>query len=374
MKMIVFVAFVVLAGCKKNDAPEMMATPGTSGAMGSGAEMGSAMKGSGMEMPPMPVDAAVVAGKPKPPDELAKRYVECWGFYNASKWDDFKTCYAPGAIFELPGLGSPQLDIDTQITETKRQRVDFPDDHGELELVIAADTTVIGVALITGTSSGTSGKVPSGKKVGIYLAQVVEYDGAGAKHDAAFFDATTIMSQVGISKLPARPTADKPRPKTVVIAKGSDAEKANAAVVEKLLEAIRKGDGKAVGELVADDLVWSEHALDKDLDKKSLVPRLAELRKGFHDFNLDIGTVWFAGDYVVVRGRLEGENDGDVPAMGIKKTGKRIAVPYLGVFKVDAGKVKSASLFWQRAAFTAQLGLDAPPKKSDSSDPMSNQR
>lgn len=377
MKLFALACVMAFVGCKKQDAPDMMATPGTSGAMGSSGEMGSAMKGSGMAMPPMPVDATapVVAPKstPKPPEQLAQRYQDCWGFYNASRWDDYKTCYAAGAIFEMPGLGSPQLDIETSIAETKRQRVDFPDDRGELELVVVADTTVIGIVLVTGTSTGVSGTGTKGKKVGIYLGQVIEYDEAGlAKHDSAFFDATTIMAQVGASKLPARPVAGKPRPRTIVLATGNAAEKANAAVVEKLLGALRERDSKPVGELVTADVVWSEHALDKDFDKQALLAHFAEMKKGFHDYDLVLGTTWFAGDYVVVRGRLEGENDGDLPALGIKRTGKRIAVPYLGVFKLDGGKVKTASVFWQRGAIVSQLGLDAPPPKKSEGGKIGN--
>lgn len=376
---ILLVALVVVAGCgKKKDAPEMMAVPGTSGAMGPEAEMGSAMRGSGSAMPAMPIDAAApIAATPKTPDELAKRYAECWSFYNASRWDDYKTCYAAGAIFELPGLGSPQLDIEASIAETTRQRADFPDDRGELELVLVSDQTIVGIARVTGTSSGASKTVPAGKHVGVYLAQAVKYDAAGqVTRDTAYFDAATMMAQVGVSKIAARPVADKARPKVVVLSAAGVTETNNAAAIGNLVEAVNKHDPKAIAELVADDAVWSEQALDKDLDKKGLAAHLAALWKGFSNWKLDVRTTTTAGDYVASQGTLEGTNDGDYAAMQIKKTGKNIAVPYLAIYKLDNGKVKAAWVFWQRAAITAQLGLDQPPpaKGSASSDPLRDRK
>ena len=58
---------------------------------------------------------------------------------------------------------------------------------------------------------------------------------------------------------------------------------------------------------------------------------------------------------------MTGTNDGDVPMMKLKKTGKPIDVTFLEIDKVKDGKVTNAWLFYDNMAFASQLGLMPPP-------------
>jgi predicted ester cyclase len=67
--------------------------------------------------------------------------------------------------------------------------------------------------------------------------------------------------------------------------------------------------------------------------------------------------MWAAGDYVVFTGTLSGTNTGDMPSAGIKKTGKKVNVHFCEIVKFEGGKQVEDYLFFNGAAFAAQLGL-----------------
>jgi ketosteroid isomerase-like protein len=379
-------AIMVLGvGCKEKERPEMNSTPGTSGAMSGSAAMGSAMTGKdmgnwqGSGSAGSGSGSAAAEPKPMTAEELAKRYEECWAFWNAGKFEDVKSCYAYDAVLQLPGarVQYPTLKgASTIANEFAAQRPGFPDLKGEPQLVIVNDRDVIGVVLVTGTHDGVVGAgrestgfdnplagIPaSKKKVGYLLAQVVAFDAANKlSSEYDFFDLATILGQIVASKNPARPALDKGWPAKVTgITKGDDAETANTAVVDKLVAAMNKHDNKGVGDVLADDVVWSDQTQPADWDKKAVATNLAQLWRAFSNLSWKTVTNRAAGDFVVSIQQMEGTNDGDFPAMKLKKTGKGIALPILVVHRLDKGKIKAVWVFYQRIGLGELLGV-APP-------------
>ena len=67
-----------------------------------------------------------------------------------------------------------------------------------------------------------------------------------------------------------------------MIAEDSDKEKANLVTYRKLADAFTKHDAKALAELLADDLVWSEEAEPKDRDEGGDDRRHADRVEGDH--------------------------------------------------------------------------------------------
>ena len=67
-----------------------------------------------------------------------------------------------------------------------------------------------------------------------------------------------------------------------------------------------------------------------------------------------------AGDYVIAVEEFEGTNDGDLPAMKLKKTAKGVALPVLVVHKIEAGKIKAVWVFYQRLGLAELLGVLPP--------------
>jgi ketosteroid isomerase-like protein len=328
------------------------------------------------EEAPMPKPAApapagsgsAAAPKPITADDLSKRFEQCWTFFNNAKWDDFKACYADNATFDVPGSPLPPITGNAGILDNaKKFAATFPDMRGEPQLELISGHTVVGISLLTGTMTGdltAPMAIPATKnKVGLLLGQVVTLDDqARATSESEFYDLATLLGQIKPDpKHPVRAVADKALPKEIVIATDSEQEKANLATTQKIMEAFSAHDAKAFGEFLADDVTWSEAANAKDTGRKETIVNAQAFWKGFSDAKLKADKQWAAQNYVATVGELDATNDGDLPAMGIKKTGKAIRVPFLAIAKLDGGKVKRFWLFDQSIAFATQLGLMPPP-------------
>lgn len=337
---------------------------------GSGSAMGSDMMGAG--------SASAVETKPAPPppppaktaEEKAARYQECWGFFNDGKWDDMKSCYTADAIAEQPGSPLPPAQgVDAIIAQEKGEKDAFPDLKGDLQLVLVGDKYVVGVALLQGTNTGPMkspmGEMPATKKkVGLLLGHVIEFnDQAQATHEWGFEDTGTMMAQLGKSKMPARKAMTKGWAKTteVVIAKGDDAEKANVAAFQATVDAFNKHDIKAFGDMLAKDVVWSDQGSPKDLDQKGAIADTKNFWKAFSDIKITPDQLFGAGSYVVMTGNIAGTNDGDMPAMKMKKTGKSFSSPFLHVVKIEGGKIKGSWIFFDSTSMASQLGMMPAP-------------
>jgi steroid delta-isomerase-like uncharacterized protein len=357
---------VVAFGCKGKSAEQAPPAPSGSGSgsassagsgSGSVASAGSGSAGSGS-----------AAAAPLTSEAAAARLEACWAARNAHAWKDLEGCYTPDAVVEIPGL-DVQRGAVVILDAAKAIATSFPDEKATLELVLANGPNVATMALITGTQAAAL-KTPfetvpaTQHKVGFQLGQVSVFEPDGrASHEYRFFDLSTILGQLRPDKEhPVRAIADA-QPKQLVIAKNDDHEKANRAAVFSLVEAFNHHDTKAVGALLADDLAWSDVAMPADLAKPALLDHLATMWKGFSDLNIGVMTAWTAGDYVVAIETLQGTNDGDLPAMHVKKTGKKIALPVLAIHQLVGGKVKSTWLFEQGQSLARQLGLVGSPAK-----------
>jgi predicted ester cyclase len=321
---------------------------------------------------PAPVEAKKEEPKPVPlsPDQKVKFYQDGWAAFNSKDLTKFTAIWADNATSEHLDMGPPLVGAST-ITEQgiKPFVTAFPDVTGELELTLLNGNTLVGLVLFRGTQTGTfvtpSGPVPpTGKKIGLYSAHIIELNDAGkAQKEIMADDGGTMAGQLGLMNMPHRKTvetgwAEKP----VVIASGSDGEKANVAAFSKEVEGFNKHDPASAMGTAADDIVFSEMSAPADrVGKKEALKGVEEMFKGFPDAKLDIKSVWGAGDYVVATGTWTGTNTGDVPSMKLKKTGKAVTQQFVEIDKFAAGKTKNIWLFSNGASAAAQLGLMPPP-------------
>lgn len=316
------------------------------------------------EPPPPPPPPAPVA---KTAEARLQRYQECWGYFNTKAWDQFQTCYSEDATSE--DIDSPQPPVRGRaaiLEATKAQFAPFSDRRGELQLVLGNGLHVVGVALWQGTNdgpmTGPDGKsMPAtNKKVGMLMAHLGEFDALGnaVVRDASYVEEGTMMAQLGISKAPARavmtPTG---APAKVVVARNDATETANLAAVRALLDANNAHDLKTIEAAMADGYKLIEIGRPADMDAKGAMASTKELYVGFPDVKFTSTNLWAAGDYVVMTGNLEGTNTGDMKSMGLKKTGKKVKSQFLEICRFENGKIKEDWLFYNGAAFAAQLGL-----------------
>ena len=260
---------------------------------------------------PAPAPPAIDAAAPKPPppppppkqvtgEDRAKRYDDCWSYFNAGKYDEFKGCFTADGINNSPGVDDQGSKPDAIISNLKELRASFPDVKGTPQLVMVSGSTVIGFALLTGTQTGPmqgpGGVMPAtNNKIGLYMGAVIDTDETGrSKRESDYFDVATMMAQLAPDKAhPTRVAPDKPAmTETVAIAKGDDKEKANLATYQALVDAFGKHDLKKFGELIADDVVWSEQAEPMDQTKKDVLAGMPQAWKSMSDLKLVSKQAW----------------------------------------------------------------------------------
>jgi len=314
--------------------------------------------------PPPPPPAPAV----KTTAERVARYQDCWKYFNDKAWDQFQTCYTDNAVSEsvdsMPASASGRAAI---IEASKAGATSFPDRRGELRLVLANGERILGVAMWTATNTGElppgpDGKpVPAtGKTIGFPIAHSGEWNATGdaVVHDASYVDEGTVMAQLGLSPMPARPVEKATgAPATVVIAKKDATEKANLATAQAMLDAINKHDVKAIEGNLAEDYRAIIIATPADQNKKEALASTKEFFGGFPDEKLTPTATWAAGDYVVVEGTFEGTNTGDMPTMKMKKTGNKVSSRFVEIFKMSGGKITEDWLFYNGAAMERQLAV-----------------
>ena len=315
---------------------------------------------------------------PKAPELTAEQkvkfYQDCWALFNAHDLAKFADCYADNAIAEAVDSGVPTMMGKNAIIE---QRVKpfftaFPDATGENVLTLQNGNAILSVTLIKGTHKGplvgAKGEIPAtNKKVAMQMVNLVELQNGKCVKQWEFADERTLLGQLGVVPGPVRKVAEQAgAEKPVVLATGSDVEKANVEAYKKVADAFNKHDAAALEPLLADDVVISNQwELADRAGKKEAIKGSKETWKAFSDAKIVHTSIWSAGDYVVATGNFSGTNDGAFPAAKVwTKTGKPVNVQSLEIAKLEGGKIKKQWLFTNGMAFAAQLGTLPPEKKA----------
>ena len=328
----------------------------------------TAILGTACSSQPAPAEKPAEA-PPKPaatPEQRAQKYVDCWGLFSKKDWGPFRDCYGPSIQVEAVDSGRPvATGLDAAVKDAQDFVAAFPDVAGSVQLVLANGNAVAGLAVVTGTHGGplpgAGGKpIPAtNKKIGYTMGLVLDFEELSAIRERQYADGTTMLAQIGVVKAPVRPvmagTAAAP---TVVIASGSDAERANVETFRANMAAFNAHDVKAIVAMNAPDAVFHDYTQAKDLDGAGNAAIVGQLFTGFPDAKIEASSSWGAGDYVVTEGTFSGTSKAAVPMMGITKpTGKAAQVRFLEITKIENGKIKEDWLVFDSLAFATQLGL-----------------
>ena len=357
-------------GCKKksNEAADQSAAKTTTPQpAGSAVAPGTEAMATGSAAPGETAKAAT-------PEDMAKRYVECWGLWSAKDWNNFESCYTKDATSDFVDSGMPPATSWQQIMERDKVFTDaFPDIKGDVQLTLINGKQGATFALVTGTQTAPlktpMGEVPpTNKKIGMQVAHAVHFAEDGKAVDKEWFyqDLGEMMGQLGVSKGPVRPAADKPwHDNEIVIAKDDETEKKNLGVAQQMTDAFNKRDMKALAAMLDDKVVWSEQGIAKDWTSKAeTIQAHQRLIKAFSDIKFSSDNAWAAGDYVVMQGAMTGTNDGPAPEMGVAKaTKKPVNLKFMQLFEIKDGKITRSYGYWNTAAMAQQLGLTAKPAK-----------
>ena len=317
--------------------------------------------------PPANEKAAEPAHEPLTPTERAIWYQGCWSLFNEHNWAEFKKCYADNAVSEQMGYGPPSLTgPDAIVASSEQFAKSFPDATGEAQLILVNGPHVAGIYLLKGMNSGPL-TAPDGKeapatnkKFGLLFGHAIDADETAPKvvKEWGVMDGATLNAQLGLSKAPARPvpSAGAPMP-TIVIANNGDTEMKNIEAEKAQLEAWNNHDAKGVAMYISDKSVMHEQPAPRDMNKAQNMAESVDFWKGFSDVKLTTSSMWAAGDYVAIIGRLDGTNDGDFAPMNLKKTGKKASLPFLEIDRLEGGKLIEGWLFFDGLLFGSQMGL-----------------
>src|SRR5207247_3543734 len=142
----------------------------------------------------------------------------------------------------------------------------------------------------------------------------------------------------------------------VVNAKNDDTEMKNIEATKSWMQMWSKHD-PAVFNVLASDAVIHKITRPKDMNKAESVNSDKSLWEAFSDLKLAASSMWAAGDYVVIAGTSDGTNDGDLPAVKLKKTGKKVSAPYIEIDRLRDDKIKEDWFFMDNANFISQLAV-----------------
>lgn len=319
--------------------------------------------------PTTPAEPTAPAPAPEPVKlstaDLVKAYQACWAGWVAKDEAKVKSCWGASGTDQMADAGPAATGGEQVAAASKEWWAAHADLAGGSILVLAKGNNVVDVSWLGGTQSGPLMGMPASNKKwgGVAGGVAVLNDDGTVKSSMTYANPITMLVQLGfVKKMPARPVFDKgPAEPTVVIATGSETEATNEAALKAGVEVWNKKDAKAFEAMLADDVVWVEQTLPKDIKgKKAVMAFHKDVWKAFPDASFAPSSVWAAGDYVVAEATFTATNKGPSKALGIKKkTDKQVTTKHLHIAKITGGKISEFWVFSNGHSMATQLGLVA---------------
>jgi ketosteroid isomerase-like protein len=306
------------------------------------------------------------------PEQIGAKVKECFAALDAKDEAKMKACHAENVKFSMVDM-IPAMDTegyDAMVAAHKPMMDAFSDVKHELGLVLVNGTTAAVVGTLRGKNTGEfMGQKATNKEIAVVFASITKMSDDGKATEIKIYsDQTSMAGQLGMlpKDVPAdvwRAAADAPAwgETQVILAKGDDAEKALVEMGAKGMESMNKHDAKAHMEGFADDAVFHDTAMKKDIKgKKDIEKGLAEWMKSSSDMKMTVDASWAAGAYLVTAGTSTGTFDHDMGKM--KATKKAFTTRSLSVAKVDGGKVKDLWIFDNGFKWAVDVGLAKAPE------------
>lgn len=137
----------------------------------------------------------------------------------------------------------------------------------------------------------------------------------------------------------------------------------NKAVVRRLIEEmVNKGNGAAVGSLIAEDWRPVNPRPGQEPGRKGLLDSVARMHAAFPDLEWTIEEIVAEGDKVATSLVMHGTHQGEF--MGIPPTGKRVIVHGMGIDTCAAGQCKQSLLLLDTFSLMQQLGVISTPEQN----------
>ena len=132
----------------------------------------------------------------------------------------------------------------------------------------------------------------------------------------------------------------------------------NKAIVRRFVEEVLSGhDLSVLPELLRDDYVDHDpgNVEGEQMGTAGAAQEVSAFVTGLPDMRVSIDDLIGGGDYVTLRGVLEGTHKGEL--FGIPATSKMIRVPAIQMFRLVDGRIVEAWLELDRLGMLRQLGV-----------------
>lgn len=318
-----------------------------------------------MVMAPPPQTAPPPAPPPPAPTLLDLEKQEVATAYAAMTAHDakkFSEDYTPDATLSVYGMGEAK-GRDAIAENLGVLLAAFPD------LVIAPGRTFVkGDVVISewawnGTQKGDfMGVKATGKPAGLSGVSVLWFTPEGlVKQEHRYVDGSTLMAQLGASKMPARPVPALPKEPDFRTSSGSPDEDKELDIAKPFLAAFeKKSESDFLGPL-SDTVAWSDLAAPKDTAGKDEAKKFFQMfTKAFSDVKVSVDGIWAVGDYVIAESTTSGKHTG--PLGPIKPTKKPVAMHGVDIMQIKDGKIVSGTSYDNSAEMLDQMGLLPKPK------------
>ena len=322
--------------------------------------------------PPPPPVAAPPPPEPTPPPEppkpslleLTKQSNRAGlAALNAHEAAKFAEGFAPDGVLITYGFGENK-GREAIASDTQKLFDAFPDAKIAESNVYVKGEIVVMEWVMNGTHKGEfMGIKPTGKAVGIRGAGVLWMTPEGlVKQEHRYMDGSTLMTQLGQNKNPARPVAPLPSgDATWHVAKGTPEEDKQADIVKGMYGAFeKKSEADFLGPL-ADNATWSDMSMPKDMTGKAEAKKSFQMfTKAFPDGKLAIDTIFSVDEFTVAESTMNGTHNG--PLGPLKATKKPVSLHSLDIVTVKDGKIQGGTSYANSVELLAQTGLLPKPK------------
>ena len=137
----------------------------------------------------------------------------------------------------------------------------------------------------------------------------------------------------------------------------------NVRIATAMTGAINARDLDALDAFVSSDVV-RHSAATPNIEVTSLAEFKAFLETDFasvSDSVQKIDVIFGGGDYVAVRARYIGTQDG--PMGSFPASGKKLELPYIGILRFEDKKIVEIWVEWDNLSALSQLGYFPPPQE-----------
>jgi steroid delta-isomerase-like uncharacterized protein len=284
--------------------------------------------------------------------------------FNAHDPKKIASVYSDSATFGGFGTG-PDLTTKDAITDHfAKLFAEFPDMKFAVSRTFTKGNVVVAEWVSTGTNTGDfTGPMAmkaTNKSVGFQGASILWYgdDGLISK-EHVYFDMGTIMAQLGVAKMPARPLANLPSSVESHYAKGSTDEDKNVATYNAIGDAINGHKEKDFLAFIPADSTYDDYTQAKQMKGKDAKTWFEMMSRAVPDMKIAPSNAMGVEDFTVAEVEMTGTQKG---AMGpLRASNKPIDTHGLEIVQWKDGKTVHGWMYANSLELLQQIGAWKPP-------------